>query len=359
MLSTAKHLAADRDRPVASLRVTRGRQRQLQMKYEARKLLNPALSYINSCAVERCTCLPLSKLHEAPWNVQEAGEDSGQITRLTPATQEMNHHLRAILNDFFPRSTPLSLLLLHISQLEHIHIAPKTAILHKRHRYHAPPSFLEQVLVNVRRTIRTGDRMLVHAGAGMAIILPDVEHEGAHRILERVYRSISLLQAETVIPPLKRETEILLGTGSYPKPGASLEDLLYNTGFIAHRLTLRPAVTAQLRGTRPVGLPEASDFHCFEESDNDALLATARSSGIPFMQLPAQLPPRLKHLIPHQLALELRCAPVGRDHNRLTVAMAQPSDTQAIGHLKEATSMSIYPVSCEVKVLDALLEKGW
>ncbi len=329
------------------------------MKHEERRVLNPVLSYIDSSAAEQCTCLPLSKLHEAPWNVQEDGGDSGQITRLTPATQEMNRHLRAVLNDFFPRSTPLSLLLLHISQLEHIHIAPKTAILHKRHRYHAPSSFLEQVLVNVRRTIRTDDRILVHTGTGVAIILPDVDHEGAHSILERVYHSISLLQSETVIPPLKRETEILLGIGSYPKPGASLEDLLYHTGFIAHRLTLRPAVTTQLRGTRPASLPKALDFHCFEDSDNDALLATARGSGIPFMQLPTQLPPRLKHLIPHQLALELRCAPVGRDHNRLTVAMAQPSDAQAIERLKEAICMSIYPVSCEVKVLDALLEHGW
>ena len=329
------------------------------MKHEARELLNPVLSYIDSTAADQCTCLPLSKLHKAPWNVQEGGEDSGQITQLTPATQEMNRHLCAVLSGFFPRSTPLSLLLLHISQLEHIHIAPKTAILHKRHRYHAPSSFLEQVLVNVRRTIRADDRILVHAGTGVAIILPDVDHEGAHSILKRVYDSISLLQSETVIPPLKRETDILLGIGSYPKPGASLEDLLYHTGFIAHRLTLRPAVTTQLRGIGPASLPKAIDLHRFQDSDNDALLATARSSGIPFMQLPAQLPPRLKHLIPYQLALELRCAPVGRDHNRLTVAMAQPSDAQAIERLKEATCMSIYPVSCEVKVLEALLEKGW
>src|SRR6266478_2827499 len=86
------------------------------MKQEGRRVLNPVLSYIDSPAAEQCTCLPLSKLHEAPWNVQEDGEDSGQITRLTPATQEMNRHLRAVLNDFFPRSTPLSLLLLHITQ---------------------------------------------------------------------------------------------------------------------------------------------------------------------------------------------------------------------------------------------------
>ena len=69
------------------------------MKQEGRRVLNPVLSYIDSPAAEQCTCLPLSKLHEAPWNVQEDGEDSGQITRLTPATQEMNRHLRAVLKE--------------------------------------------------------------------------------------------------------------------------------------------------------------------------------------------------------------------------------------------------------------------
>src|SRR5260370_16690135 len=103
------------------------------MKHEEKRVLTPVWSYINSPAAEQCTCLPLSKLHEAPWNVQEDGEDSGQITRLTPATQEMNRHLRAVLNDFFPRSTPLTLLLLHISQLDHIHIPPKTPKYHNPH----------------------------------------------------------------------------------------------------------------------------------------------------------------------------------------------------------------------------------
>src|SRR6266852_2532100 len=325
------------------------------MKHEERRVLNPVLSYIDSSAAEQCTCLPLSKLHEAPWNVQEDGGDSGQITRLTPATQEMNRHLRAVLNDFFPRSTPLSLLLLHISQLEHIHIAPKTAILHKRHRYHAPSSFLEQVLVNVRRIISTDDRILVHAGTGVAIILPDVDHEGAHSILERVYHSISLLQSETVIPPLKRETEILLGIGSYPKPGASLEDLVYHTGFIAHGLTLRPAVTSQLRST---SLPELIPLNR-QRDDEDKFLVAARTRGIPFMQLPTRLPTRLKQLISYDLAIELRCAPVGRDHNRLTVAMTHPTDARAIDRLRETTCMTIFPVACEAKALDELLANGW
>jgi hypothetical protein len=313
----------------------------------------PTLTYIENPATDQCDCLPLSALHKAPWHMQEAAEDFGQMT---PATQEMNSHLRALLCDLFPRSTPLSVLLLHISQLEHIHLATKSAILHKRHRYHAPASFLDQVLVNMRRTIRISDHILVHAGTGIAIILPDVDQEGAHCILERVYHSINLLQPETVIPPLRRQTDIWMGIGSYPKPGTSLEGLLYHTGFVVQRLTLRPAVTSKLWGIRSTKLSKETPH---EDHDGYSFLTTAHSSGIPFMQLPTRLSPRLKQLIPYSLALELHCAPVGRNHHRLTVAMAHPTDAQAIERLREATCMTIFAVSCEVTALDALLANGW
>ena len=95
------------------------------------------------------------------------------------------------------------------------------------------------------------------------------------------------------------------------------------------------------------------------EDDEQALPSYARASGIPFMQLPTRLPQRLKQLIPYQLALEIRCAPVGRDHNRLTVAMDHPSDVHATQRLHEITGMTIFPVSCEANALDTLLKNGW
>jgi len=326
------------------------------MKYIERGTPTSTVTYLNSPACEVCTCLPLSRLHQEVW--EKYADNSAQLIEMTPATLELNSSLRAQLENYFPRSTPLSILLLHISQLEHIHITSKSAISHKRHRYHVPASLLDQILINVRRTIRSSDNILVHAGASIAIMLPDVDQEGAQSLLERVYHSINLLQPETVIPPLKRETEIILGIGSYPKPGASLEELLYQTGFIASRITLRPAVTTQLHGMRPIGLVEVNLYDRNQDEENDSFVA-ARNSGIPFMQLPARLSSRLKHLIPYSLACELRCAPVGRDHNRLTVAMAFPGDTQAIDRLCSTTGMTIIPVACEDQALNGLLEQGW
>ena len=229
----------------------------------------------------------------------------------------------------------------------------KSAALYKRPRYHAPASFLGQVLANIRRTIRTSDQILIHNGTGAAIIFPDDDREGGLNILERVYHSINLLQSETVIPPLKRETDILIGLGSYPKAGSSLESLLYHTGLVARRLRFRPAVTPLVWSIKSTGTSEEILHGRLSDADEQALLNQARSSGIPFMQLPVELPARLKQLIPYQLALDIRCAPVGRDHNRLTVAMADPTNRNAVLHLKETTGMIIFPVSCELAALDA------
>jgi Type II secretion system (T2SS), protein E, N-terminal domain len=326
------------------------------MKYLERGISTSTLTYIDRPANDLCNCLPLSKLHKVSW--EEHAENLEQSVEVTTATPEMNDSLRVLLTGYFPRSTSLSVLLLHISQLEHIHIAPQSAIVHKRQRYHAPASLLEQILINVRRTIRSNDQVLVHSGANIAIILPEVDQIGAQTLLERIYYSINLLQPETVIPPLKRETDITLGIGSYPKPGALLEDLLYHTSSMANRIILRPAVITQLYDTSSNALEELNLYNRNQDDDNDSLVA-ARNNGIPFMQLPAQLPTRLQQLIPYSLACELHCAPVGRDHNRLTIALAYPTDIQAIDRLHAATNMAIFPVACEAKALDELLEHSW
>ncbi len=326
------------------------------MKYQGRGASIPELTYLDGPLPDHCTCLPLSALHKASWD--EQADNLEQLVEVTPATTEMNSYLRTRLNSYFPRSAPMSILLLHISQLEHIHIVPKSAILHKRQRYHAPANLLEQILINVRRTIRSSDQVVIHAGASVAMILPDVDQEGAQTLLERVCYSINLLQPETVIPPLKRETDISIGIGSYPKPGASLEEMLYYTGFIAYRIILRPAVITQLHGARSIGSSEGIRSNRLQNEEDESLVA-ARSNGIPYMQLPKRLAPSLKQLIPYVLALELRCVPVGRDHNRLTVAMAHPTDIKAIDRLREKTGMTIFPVACEAKALDELLVQSW
>lgn len=297
---------------------------------------------------EHCNCPPLSLLHERRTAHQEDEDEDNE--RLVPATQFLNDRMRASLDDYFPRVAPLSIVLLHVSQHEHIHSAPQAALAFKRRRYHAPPGLLAQILVNVRRAIRADDKMLIHEDSGAALILPDVDRYGASAILERIYHSVALLQAETVIPPLTRETTILMGSGSYPEPGGSLEHLLYYAGFAARSLTLRPALLPQQTPPAPREIAPRRTSKSNQPQ---------RFPGIPFMMLPATLPARLKQLIPHRLAYSLRCVPVGRDHHCLTVAMANPTSRDQIHLLHEITGMTIFPVSCTEESLSALLEQEW
>jgi len=87
-----------------------------------------------------------------------------------------------------------------------------------------------------------------------------------------------------------------------------------------------------------------------------------RQCAVPFMDLfdvPRVLPPRLTRLLPYALACELRCVPVGRSLRGLTVAMADPTNTDSVQHLQAVTGMTIFPVSCDEDDLNIFLTENW
>lgn len=265
--------------------------------------------------------------------------------------------LRLELEQHFPRGTAFSLLLLQMSSFEHIPMPPGSPIVHKRQRRQTSANLLEQVMHVVRRTLRADDQILLDEQAvGAAFLFPLVDQVGIAHIAGRISSNIHLLQAETLIPPLQHETEIVLGFGSYPESATSLDELIARASQTKERIIFRPAVLPQPdhHQSRPAPIRKTQP----SARATKACSATTQA-GFPFMQIPSRLPARLQQLIPYPLALDLRCAPVGRDHNRLTVAMANPADARAIGHLRAATGMAIFPVACEVSALEILLTSGW
>ncbi len=321
---------------------------------------------VDSQFAERCHCLAPASFYlayEKAATRAQGQEDQFDLEKVTPIPAELYLHLRGQLDALLPRLASLSILLLHISQLEPVHIGPQAGILHNRKRYHAPASFMEQVLANTRRVIRKSDLILVHESIGAVVIFPDVDKPGIESILERVYNSISLIQAETVIPPLEYETDVVMGVGSYSRGDSPVEKMLYQAGITARRFTLRPAITTQF--WQPVPAEESPSS--YRDTEKQISMPPVSSSPLhrhapgnaPYMQLPARIPARLKQLIPHKVALELRCIPVGRDHHCLTVALADPADTTVIQRLQEITGLDIFPVSCDTTALHALLEHKW
>ncbi len=342
-----------------------------------------------------CSCPPISPLCLSSTTEQTIHSNNVQCNwddedddPILPTSFALNNALRTHLHTLFSRTTPLSIMLVHVSQLEHMQITPETVVWHKRRRYHPPASIVEQVMVNVRRAIRADDVVCLDTGKGAAIILPDADQQGAYKVLERVYNSVNLLQAETIIPPLTHQTNIVLGIGSYPEQGPSLEHVLASAGRIIRRFTLRPAITMHLWDTMPVSehttalhatlddsVQDDQDFqHNYNStslpisahmySDDTRIPATItplphEAARVPFLQLPAVLPAHLKSLLPYKIASQFRCVPMGRNHQRLTLAMADPTNAEAIHALHKITGMMIFPVSCDHDALDTLLNVRW
>lgn len=315
-----------------------------------------------------CSCPPISPLCLS--SIKEQDEEDELLPTPPPLSALLRTHVQSLL----PSSAPLSILLLHVSQLENIHITPETEVVRKRRRYHPSASVVEQIVANVRRAVRMEDSMYLDTGKGAAILFPNVDQQGAYIILERVYNNVNLLQAETIVPPLTHETDIVLGIASYPEQGSSVEHLLASAGHVMSRLTLRPAITSHLWDTMPPA-ESVPSFHDTLASEMSAHESTQLASSVrpfaevlpppqegtpvPFLRLPSTLSKRLKKLVSHAVATQFHCVPVGRDHNRLTVAMADPADTNALHVLQESTGMSIFPVSCDKDALNMLLAESW
>lgn len=266
---------------------------------------------------------------------------------------ELRQRLQTALIASTSQVSPCSLLVLHITQVEPLPQA--SAQHHQRLKYHAPATFLAQIVQYMHRSLRADDQILVEEkGSGAALLLPGVDQEGLAHIARRVSQNIHLLQAETVVPPLRAETEVTFGWGTRPGSSDALNILFEQVGQVRERMVFRPAIAVS-----PAERPRPAGPRSRSALSKETHLRETHAGGIPFMQLPSRLPIRLQRLIPHALALELRCAPVGRDHNRLTVAMANPTDAHVIHHLREATGMSICPASCEPVALETLLTSGW
>lgn len=89
----------------------------------------------------------------------------------------------------------------------------------------------------------------------------------------------------------------------------------------------------------------------------DALRALARTLGVPFVRMPAHLPRTCRITVHPTVACELRAVAIGRTRGTLTVAMHDPSDTDAIQRLRALTGLSIFPVLAAPDEIDRALRQ--
>jgi len=71
--------------------------------------------------------------------------------------------------------------------------------------------------------------------------------------------------------------------------------------------------------------------------------------------LPKKRPEQVQQLVNASLAQELRCYPVGRERNMLTVAMLNPQDRVVLDRLQQETGLVIFPVLTHPEELQTAL----
>src|SRR5438309_4461835 len=92
-------------------------------------------------------------------------------------------------------------------------------------------------------------------------------------------------------------------------------------------------------------------------SEKDLMAAVAQQVGMPFVDLDeTSIDPSVDRLIPAELARASVAVAIEPRGNELLVAMADPSDTAAVGTIEEATGWKVLPAIAEREELRRLLD---
>jgi hypothetical protein len=172
----------------------------------------------------------------------------------------------------------------------------------------------------------------------MYFVLPGANLQGAHIVQERLWEAlvwrVHNIEAG-ILPPLS----ISSGYSAYPEPNADFEQCIMASGITSLDFQLEGAFER-------------------ENAKDDELPALARKLGIPYLALlPRKLPREVRQLVRPELALELHCYPIGRERDTLTVAIADPQDSQMFDRLRKETGLRIFPVLAHPQELQMVLNQ--
>lgn len=148
-----------------------------------------------------------------------------------------------------------------------------------------------------------------------------------------------------------RPTSMTIGHSGYQESNASIEGSIEAANFVSLRYNWQ----AEKPSRKPLRHLQAARQTIEEDTELPAL---ARKLGIPYLTLlPHNLPACVQRLVNPSLAQELRCFPIGRERNTLTVAMQNPQDNAALNRLHEETGLFIFPVLAHPQALQLALEQ--
>jgi hypothetical protein len=208
-----------------------------------------------------------------------------------------------------------------------------------------------QYLLNDLRTlVRKTDSVLL-LGHNLYFLLPGATIQGGQIVQNRLWEALLWRVHNLSERDILRPQGMAIGHSSYPVQDKTILDFIAATDEASFRFDAQPEKSTRKHTTVSQGQ------HTKDEIDEE-LPVLARKLGIPYLTLlPRKLPQSLQRLVNPKLAQELRCYPLGRERNMLTVAMLNPEDSSALERLKQETGLRIFPVLAHPQALQIALEQ--
>lgn len=205
------------------------------------------------------------------------------------------------------------------------------------------------LLQHIRPLVRKTDLVFLHQHS-LYFVLLAANLEGAAIVEERLWEALLWQTHNLSDQDYLRPIATTSGYSAYPDPHSSLSELFEAAGRISRRTGEHAAVSTS---TQRTGQENSTQQQSLEE-----LLLLARKLGIPYLSLLPRKPPQsVLQVVNARLAQELRCYPVGRERNILTVAMLNPQDRSALERLRRETGLHIFPVLTHPEALEEALEQ--
>ncbi len=245
---------------------------------------------------------------------------------------------------------------------------------------------VEQLLLSC---LRRSDRVIRCGETHCAAVLLDAEVEGALRAMQRFQRTLdswSLLSVPLRVglaaaPEEAEESQALMDLALkprlyiLPKAGAG-PDMLPRRDEVVERAPAgnvplpRRRGGAEKSGRAPhlkemLTVAAASAFSVepgqrpLNEGGSAPLaeaITRARALGVPYIAPPRRIPSSVRNLLSAEVMRQLRCLPIGRDRNALTVALADPTNKGILQRLEQMTGLTIFPVMTDPDALEALAQ---
>lgn len=210
------------------------------------------------------------------------------------------------------------------------------------------------LMQNLRVLVRKTDHAFL-LNHDLYFLLLGANEQGGQIVQSRLWEALLWRVHNITEFDSSRPRAISIGYSTYTGTSTSLYDFIEEATNARLRFDLLPE-----KPTRKVAVRHArqSSQHAQNVENDEELPALARKLGIPYLTLlPQKLPQGVQNIVNPKLAHELRCYPIGRERNMLTVAMLNPQDRSALDRLHQETGLHIFPVLTHPHALQTALEQ--